>query len=654
MISSIASISSSSSASVRVEKATSEFLIGPDWTMNIDICDTINSNQTLAKDVVKAVKKRLQHKNPKVQLLALTLLETMVKNCGDYVHFQIAERSILQEMVKIVRKKTDMHVRDKILVLIDSWREAFGGSGGRYPQYYIAYEDLRRSGVQFPQRSPDTAPIFTPPVTHPIPRHPQPGYGMPSSSTTRLDEAMAADMETLSLSSLNAMRDVLDLLADMLQAVDPSDRLAVKDEVIVDLVERCRANQRKLMQMLTTTGDEQLLGQGLELNDSLQNVLSKHDAIASGSPLPRRVTNVNTRSAEIHDSSLRPTEVTEQSSTPNSKPTAPVIPVTGGLIDGEEEEDDFAQLARRHSKTRNNASQSTSTVNSEGVTSVNTNHNAGPPEVPSTPVISNALVPTTPAPVQTSKELDFIDLLSNALVPISVSTDQTTQQTPDISRPFSLASEGIPFSSEGNRVNPTPAFNSYIAPWAQPQPQPGLQSQQPLPSQHEPPSGTPSQYAQVASQPQPQPQPQSPSRPQHQLEPRPQPQFPQYSSGYPPPPWAATPGYYSNPNPVSRPSYTYSTPTPTFSSMPLQESKSLQHVDSVPARESYMSINGDTQFNLSPQSTAPAGQRPFIPSYRLFEDLNVFGGTDGRFKATNNPSSSLSGNSSQSMVGGRK
>ncbi|CAI9784429.1 unnamed protein product [Fraxinus pennsylvanica] len=65
-------------------------------------------------------------------------------------------------------------------------------------------------------------------------------------------------------------------------------------------------------------------------------------------------------------------------------------------------------------------------------------------------------------------------------------------------------------------------------------PQPGLLSQPQLP------------------QPQPQPQPQFPSRPQHQLELRSQPQL-QYSSGYPPPPWAATPGYCSNPNPVSRP-----------------------------------------------------------------------------------------------------
>lgn len=106
---SIPSNSSSSaalgSAIVRVEKATSEFLIGPDWTMNLEICDILNSNQWLAKDIVRSVKKRLLHKNPKVHLLSLTLLETMVKNCGDYVHFQIADRNVLQEMVKIVKKK---------------------------------------------------------------------------------------------------------------------------------------------------------------------------------------------------------------------------------------------------------------------------------------------------------------------------------------------------------------------------------------------------------------------------------------------------------------------------------------------------------------------------------------------------------------------
>ncbi len=39
--------------------------------------------------------------------------------------------------------QADMRVRDKILVLIDIWQEAFGGQRGRYPQYYKVYSQLQ-------------------------------------------------------------------------------------------------------------------------------------------------------------------------------------------------------------------------------------------------------------------------------------------------------------------------------------------------------------------------------------------------------------------------------------------------------------------------------------------------------------------------------
>ncbi|KAF7143638.1 hypothetical protein RHSIM_Rhsim05G0228100 [Rhododendron simsii] len=532
----MASSSSSSSATVRVDKATSDLLIGPDWTMNMDICDSINSNHWEAKEVVKAVKKRLQHKNPKVHLLALTLLETMVKNCGDNVHFQIAERNILQDMTKIVKKKTDMHVRDKILVLLDSWQEAFGGPGGKYPQYYWAYEDLRRAGVRFPQRSPDAAPIFTPPVVQSTLRHPQAGYGMPINSSTRLDEAMAAETENL---RINSMRDVLDLLADMLQAVNPSDRTSVKDEIIVDLVNQCRSNQKKLMQMLTTTGDEELLGQGLELNDSLQTVLAKHDAIASGSTLPTQAMDFNPRSAA--KSILKPADVNEPSQEPVASPSLQIVPVGKSQIEeDEDEEDDFAQLARRHSRTRSTASQDTSTGTGESVTSVNSTVIHVP---------SNALaLPDPPAPVRTTKEQDMIDLLS-----LTLSTTTPSPQTPN-----------TPASSSQN-VHQAPPLS---------------------PTTQGPRANTPASYASVQG---------------------------------------------------ARPS---------------------QNVNSFPAKESNgLALNGEMRLSSSPRTTATlAGQKPFVPSYRLFEDLNVLGNGDGRFKMTSTTSGGLSGASSQSqsMVGGRK
>uniref|UniRef100_A0A3N7F867 VHS domain-containing protein n=1 Tax=Populus trichocarpa TaxID=3694 RepID=A0A3N7F867_POPTR len=597
-------LGSSSSATVAVDKATSDLLIGPDWTMNIDICDSVNSHHWQAKDVVKALKKRLQHKSPKVQLLALTLLETMVKNCGDYVHFQIAEKNVLGEMVKIIKKKTDMHVRDKILALLDSWQEAFGGPGGKHPQYYWAYEELRRAGVEFPQRSLDAAPIFTPPATNPTLRLTQPGYGMPSNSSRRLDETMAAEIECLSLSGLDSMWDVMELLNDMLQAVNPGNHEAIKDEVIVDLVDRCRSNQKKLMQMLATTGDEELLGKGLELNDSMQILLAKHDAIASGSPMPTQVTSFCAKPSEGWSSDIKPTEARDASPRSTTNSTTPVPNATRSAIDEEDEEEDgFAQLARRHSKTRSMSSQSSCGTNGALVPL-----DAGVP-IASTSSPCNALALTDPpAPVRTMKEQDMIDFLS-----LTLSTS-TSPHTPPVSKTMpqihvSSNTQGYPYVSQTYPVNHGPIpYNSYVVPWAQPQTQqhqvrppsqPQLQHQT---QQHQlPPPSQPLQQLQPQPQQQAVPQPQLYLQPQSQpqLQPQFQLQHPRYSSCYPPPPWAATTGNGST-------------------------------------------MNGDPWMSSTSRIPAAPGQKQsFVPPYRLFEDLNVLGNADGRYKMTSSRPPSL-------------
>ncbi|KAH0455677.1 hypothetical protein IEQ34_015709 [Dendrobium chrysotoxum] len=427
-------LSTSSSPMGRVEKATSSLLMGPNWMMNMEISNSVNSNPWKAKAFVKAVKKRLQNKNSKVQFLALKLLETMMKNCGDFVHFQVVELGILQEMVKIVRKTRNMQVREKILVLLESWQETFGGPNGKYPQYYYTYAELKRSGLRFPQNQRDD--------DLPITNQPQVGYGMPSDSVERLDEVMASERYDSSFSDLANIQSVMDLFNNMLQAVNPKDQSTIRDEVVIDLANQCRLNQKKLMRLINTTENDSLLGEALVMNDNLQILISKHDALTSPSdPTP-----------------LLDPAMIEQSD------------------DREDEEDGFSHLANRNSVLKQTGEQEVS-PNKNGI---NTAISVISAAEGSSSINSNALIAFDP-PGQTDSsknEVDMIDLLS-----LTLSENQSPQTEP-VPPPLPTQSNQNrdPFSSSyihvehHNYLQPlmsneayNTTSNSYFAQWAQPE-----------------------------------------------------------------------------------------------------------------------------------------------------------------------------------------
>ncbi|KAG5636740.1 hypothetical protein H0H81_006998 [Sphagnurus paluster] len=137
-----------------VDKATSElFPAGAeDIALNLEICDQIRSKSVPAKDAMRALKRRLNHKNPNVQNLALGLTDICIKNGGDLFLTEVASREFMDNLVSILKiPGLNAEVKQHILRLIQNWSIAFEGKPNLY---YVGqvYKTLTSEGYSFPPK----------------------------------------------------------------------------------------------------------------------------------------------------------------------------------------------------------------------------------------------------------------------------------------------------------------------------------------------------------------------------------------------------------------------------------------------------------------------------------------------------------------------
>ncbi|XP_061556871.1 hepatocyte growth factor-regulated tyrosine kinase substrate isoform X1 [Phycodurus eques] len=133
-----------------LDKATSQLLLETDWESILQICDLIRQGDTQAKYAIGAIKKKLNDKNPHVALYALEVLESVVKNCGQTVHDEVASKQTMEELKDLIKKQTEPNVRSKILYLIQAWAHAFRNE----PKYKVVqdtYQIMKVEGHVFPE-----------------------------------------------------------------------------------------------------------------------------------------------------------------------------------------------------------------------------------------------------------------------------------------------------------------------------------------------------------------------------------------------------------------------------------------------------------------------------------------------------------------------
>eukprot|EP00249_Psilotum_nudum_P007567 c20659_g1_i1 orf=396-1574(+) len=297
-----------------VEEATAENLQGPDWSKNIDICDMVNVEKISGQDIIRAIKKRLVLKSPKIQLLTLSLLETCVKNC-EKMFSEVASERVLDEMVKTIDDpQTPTLVREKALKLIESWGESTEEL--RYlPVFEETYKSLKSRGIRFPGRDEESlAPIFTPP---------QSVSNAPTnrgSSDRNVGEAAGLQGDTRTSPEytkevFDIARNSVELLSTVLSSSPQQE--ALKEELTSTLVEQCRRSEFNVQQIIHNVGDnEALLFEALTVNEDLQHVLSKYEEmltspiIQSSQPsgpalIPVRVGEEESAAAGVEDALVR-------------------------------------------------------------------------------------------------------------------------------------------------------------------------------------------------------------------------------------------------------------------------------------------------------------------------------------------------------------
>ncbi|PKU86439.1 TOM1-like protein 5 isoform X1 [Dendrobium catenatum] len=265
-------------AAEMVKSATSEKLMDMDWTKSIEICELVAKDHGQAKDVVKCVKKRLGHKNANTQLFTVRLLEMLMNNCGEHIHRLVIDNGLLPILVKIVKKKTNLPVRERIFLLLDATQTSLGGAEGRYPQYYTAYYDLVASRVQFPQRShiQSTQQFQAKEINEHLK-----DLTAEVSMSNRCQDAAKEPSSQAEHSIIHKATSVMEVLMETLNALTPRRPEGAAGEFILDLVEQCSFQKQRVMHLVMTCHDEKVIAQAIELNELLGKVLTQHDSLLS-------------------------------------------------------------------------------------------------------------------------------------------------------------------------------------------------------------------------------------------------------------------------------------------------------------------------------------------------------------------------------------
>ncbi|NXK75794.1 TM1L1 protein, partial [Amazona guildingii] len=234
------------------------------------------------KDAVKALKKKLSKNcNHKEIRLTLSLLDMCMENCGPRFQSLVVKKDFCKDkLVKLLNPRYNLPIdmQEKILSFIMTWARGFPGPVD-VSEVKEVYLELLKKGVEFP--SSDTSrgepKTSSQPSTKSSPSSAnapkQPLLPLPTGPTLLLTPDQIGKL----YSELDMAKTNVRVMSSILRENVPGSENPDDMNLLQKLYKTCRMMQERIMDLLATVENEDVIVELIQVNEDLNDVLLGHE-----------------------------------------------------------------------------------------------------------------------------------------------------------------------------------------------------------------------------------------------------------------------------------------------------------------------------------------------------------------------------------------
>nr|XP_028567005.1 TOM1-like protein 1 isoform X1 [Podarcis muralis] len=263
-----------------IEKATFGALQTEEWGQFMHICDIINTTEEGPKNAIRALRKKLSKNCNHVEIrLTLSLLDMCMQNCGPSFQALVVRRDFCKDrLVKLLNPRFNLPVdmQEKILTFIMTWARGFQGVVD-VSDVKEVYLELLKKGVEFPSLGSNNGtkkplPLVSTKASYGSPRRGILGSLPPSTVITLIPEQIGKLYSELDMVKMN-VRVMSAILKENVPGSENPDDM----ELLQKLYKTCRVMQERIMELLATVQNEDVITELIQVNENLNNVLLGHE-----------------------------------------------------------------------------------------------------------------------------------------------------------------------------------------------------------------------------------------------------------------------------------------------------------------------------------------------------------------------------------------